>query len=84
MASFHPDVFARAYALKPPQQLLTDKFLNASMSQFDFEEVIKSLMDNPVEFIPKEDKAYPISWFREPFSLLVVMFCRLYGLPNCT
>ena len=44
------------------------------MSQFDFEEVIKSWMDNPAEFIPKEDKAYPISWFREPFSLLAAMF----------
>ena len=28
--------------------------------------------------------AYPISWFRELFSLLAAMFCRLYGSANCT
>ena len=39
-------------------------------------------MDNPTEFIPKVDKDYPISWFREPFSLLAAMFCQLFGLPN--
>ena len=84
MDSFHPNVFARDYALKSPQKLLNPKFLEASMSQFDFYEVIKSWMDNPFEFIPKEEKAYPFSWFREPFALLATMFCRLYGLPNYT
>ena len=42
IASFHPYVFARAYALIPPQQLLTGQFLDASITQFDYEEVTKS------------------------------------------
>ena len=84
LAFFHPDVFARAYALKPPQQLLTVQFLDAAMTQFDFQEVVKSWMDNPAEFVPKANKSYLISWFRDPFSLLAAMLCRLYGLPNCT
>ena len=82
VASFHINVFVIAYALKPPQQLLTAKFLDAAMSKFDFEEVIKSWMDKPAKFIPKADKSYPISWFREPFSLLAAMFCQLFSLPN--
>ena len=41
VASFHPDVFSIAYVLRPPQQLFTAKFFDASMSQFDFEEVIQ-------------------------------------------
>ena len=32
VASFHPDVFARAYSLKPPQHLLSSKFLDEAMS----------------------------------------------------
>ena len=32
LASFHPDVFARTYALKPPQHLLSSKFLDEAMS----------------------------------------------------
>ena len=41
-------------------------------------------MDNLIEFIPKLDKACPISWLREPFSLLETIFFCLYGLPNYT
>ena len=84
VTSFHLDVFARENALRPPQQLLTAQFTDATVTQFDFEEVIKYWMDNPTEFIPKENKAYCISWFRELFSLLKAMFFQLYGLPNCT
>ena len=40
-------------------------------------------MDNPVEFLPKPHKLYPISWFREAFSLFSTMLCRLHGSPNC-
>ena len=42
VASFHPDVFAKAYALGPPQWLLMVQFLDAAVTQFDYEEVIKS------------------------------------------
>ena len=34
--------------------------------------------------IPISLLAYLFSWFREPFLLLAAMFCRLYGLPNCS
>ena len=61
IASFHPDVFTRADALKPPQQLPTVQFLDVAMPQFDFEEVVKSWMDNPKEFVPKANKSYHIS-----------------------
>ena len=60
------------------------QFLNAVVTQFKYEEVVKSWMDNPTEFIPEEENVYPISWFKEEFSLLTAMFFRLYGLPNCT
>ena len=40
-------------------------------------------MVNPTKFNPKDDKSYPISWFREPFSLLVAMLYMLYELDNC-
>ena len=39
-------------------------------------------MNNPVEFVPKIDNTYPISWFREPFFLLASMLFKLYGLSN--
>ena len=41
-------------------------------------------MENPVLFPTEPGIAYPISWFREPFSLLAAMFCRLNGEANCT
>ena len=53
------------------------------MSEFNFEQVIKYWMHNPADFFSKSNKAYPISWFRESFSLLEAMFCELYGLPKC-
>ena len=40
-------------------------------------------MENPL-FLAEPGIAYPISWFRKPFSLLDAMFCRLYGEANCT
>ena len=45
---------------------------------------MKSWLEDPTLDIPVSLPAYPVSWFREPFSLLCVMFCRLYGLPNCS
>ena len=43
----------------------------------------KSWMENHGTFSPKPDNIYPISWFRESFSFLAAMLCRLYGIPNC-
>ena len=34
--------------------------------------------------IPVSLPTYPVSWFKEPFSLLCAMICRLYSLPNCS
>ena len=84
VASFHSDVFVRAYALGPPRQLLTSKFLDEAISRYNYEEVVKSWMDNKELFGSTPTNAYPISWFREPFSLLVAMLCRLYGSASCT
>ena len=61
LASFHPEVFSKAYALNPPQQFLNKKFLKASVTQYNFEEMIKSWMDKLAQFLPKPDKLYPIS-----------------------
>ena len=58
---FHPNVFLRAYSLGPPQQLLSSKFLDEAMSQFNFEEVVKSWMENPNEYVPKETNSYLVS-----------------------
>ena len=54
------------------------------MAQYNFEEMIKSWMDNPAEFIPKPNKSFHVSSFRDLFSLLATMLYRLYGIPNCT
>ena len=62
---------------------MTAQSLDVAINQFNFEEMIKSYMDNPIEFVPNIDMSYPISWFREPFSLPEAMLCRLYELPNC-
>ena len=76
--------FVKEYSLNPLQQLLNAKFLDATMTQFHFEEMIKSWMDNLAEFVPKDETSCPIYSFRDSFALLEEMLCRFYGLPNCT
>ena len=39
-------------------------------------------MDETTLYACIPDKQYPIFWFKEPYSLLDAMFCRLYGFPN--
>ena len=41
-------------------------------------------MTEPRKFSKRKDELYPIEWFKEPYSLLAAMLCRLYGLPNCS
>ena len=41
-------------------------------------------MAEPHKYSQRKDELYPIEWFREPYSLLAAMLCRLYGLPNCS
>ena len=84
IASFHPDVFERAYALETPKQLFSPKFFDETLTKFNNEQVVKSWMEEPTLAIPISLLAYPVSWFRESFSLLAAMFCRLFGLPNCS
>ena len=62
VALFHSDVFARAYVLGPPRQLLTLKFLDEGISWYNYEEVVKSWMDNTNLFIHTPTNAYTISW----------------------
>ena len=41
-------------------------------------------MTEPRKFSKRKDQLYPVEWFKEPYSLLAAMLCRLYGLPNCS
>ena len=84
IASFGPEVFARAYGLKTPKQFFLAKFFDDFLSKSNYDQVAKCWLEDPTLVIPVSLSAYPVSWFREPFSLLAAMFCRLYGLPNCS
>ena len=84
IASFLSDVFAMAYALAPLRQLLKSKFIDEAISWYNYKEVVKSWMDNTELFGSTPTNAYPIYWFREPFSLLSARFGRLYGSMSCT
>ena len=75
VSSFYLDVFARAYALGPPKQLLSSIFFDETLSRFNYEEVFKSWIEDPTLVIHASLLVYPNSWFREPLSLLVAMFC---------
>ena len=79
-----PDVFVKAYGLKPARQPLDADFSKAYKSRFNFNEMLKSWMSESSKFSQRNDDLYPIAWFREPYSLLEAMLCRLYGLPNCS
>ena len=39
-------------------------------------------MAEPHKFSQRKDQLYPIEWFKELYSLLAAMLCRIYGLPN--
>ena len=44
LANFHPEVFTKAYALKPVRQPLNEEFAKSSKSRFNFEEMLKLWM----------------------------------------
>ena len=41
-------------------------------------------MSETSNFSQRKHDLYPVTWFREPYSLLAAMLGRLYGLPNCS
>ena len=82
VATFHPDVFTRAYALKPVVQPLNAEFSQPSQTQYNFNKNMKSSMNEPINFSQRDENLYSVSQLREPYSLLVGMRCRLYALPN--
>ena len=41
-------------------------------------------MTQPRKFFKRKDELYPIEWFKERYSLLAPILCRLYGLPKCS
>ena len=84
LASFKPDFFAKDYTLGLLKQLLNRKFLDEEISHFNYEDVVKSWMENPIMFSSQLGNIYPTSWFKKPFSLLPVLFCWLYSDTNCT
>ena len=61
IASFHLELFSRAYALGPPKQLLTSKNFNETLSKSNCEEVVKSWLEDPTLVIPTSLSVYPIS-----------------------
>ena len=83
-SNFLPRTFARIYALKLYTQLLDADFVNAAKSNFNFDQMLKSWMTEPHKFFKRKDELYPVEWFKEPYSLLATMLCKLYGLPNCS
>ena len=60
------------------------KFSKAAKTRFNFDEMLKSWMHQPSKFSKRSDDLNPVTWFKEPYSLLAAMLCRLYGLPNCS
>ena len=82
--NFYSKTFVRIYALKPFMHLLNADFINAAKSRFNFNQILKSWMDEPRKFFQRKDDLYPIEWFKEPYSLLATMLCRFYGVPNCS
>ena len=46
LASFKPDIFSKAYAFGPSKQLLNHNFLDEAISHFNYEDVVKSWMEN--------------------------------------
>ena len=84
LANFRSKIFVRIYALKPYTQLLDADFVNTAKSKFNFDQMLKSWMNEPRKFSKRKDELYPIEWFEEPYSLLAAILCGLYGLPNCS
>ena len=82
LANFCYDIFLKNYALEPFRQLLNVDFIKAARSRYNFDELLKSWMNEPCNFSQRKDGLYPIEWFKEPYSLLATRLCRLYGLPN--
>ena len=82
LTNFRSETFVRIYALKLFIQLLDANFLKVAKSIFNFDQMLKSWMSEPHKFSKRKDQLYPIEWFKEPYSLLATMLCRIYGLPN--
>ena len=59
LVAFSPDIFAKAYELEHLKQLRSCKFLVEATSRFNYEEVVKSWMENPTLFISQPGNAYP-------------------------
>ena len=82
LANFRPDIFTRTYGLKPARQPLNLEFSQASRTRFNFDEMLKYWINEPGKFSQRKDDLYPVTLFREPYSLLAAMLCRIYGPPN--
>ena len=84
LANFRSETFARIYTLNPFTQLLDADFINVANSRFNFDQMLKYWMAEPCKFSQRKDHIYPIDWFKEPYYLLAVILCQLYGPPNCS
>ena len=61
ITNFRPEVFTKAYALKPIRQPLTADFAQTSKNRFNFEEMLKSWMHQPSKFSKRSDEIYPVT-----------------------
>ena len=59
--TFCPEVFTRAYALKPAIQPLNAEFFQAFKTKFNFDEMVKYWMNEPSKFSQRKDYVYPIT-----------------------
>ena len=84
LANFCSENFVKIYAHKPYIQLLDADFFNTAKSKFNFGQMLKSYMTEPRKISKRKDQLYPVEWFKEPYSLLVAMLCRIYGLSSCS
>ena len=81
LATFCPEVFTRAYGIKLARQPFNTEFAQASKTRFNFDEMLKSWMNEPSKFSQRKDDLYPVTWFREPYSLLAAMLLDFMVFP---
>ena len=84
LANFCSETFVKIYVPKNFRQILDAYFVKTAKSKYNFDQLQKSSMARPRKFFERKYELYPIEWFKEPYSLLATMYCRLYGLPNCS
>ena len=61
LATLCPEFFTKAYALKPAVQPLNAEFSQPSKTRYNFNEMLKSSMNEPGNFLQRDDNLYSVS-----------------------